>query len=123
MEDLIAEILPETKLLLGFTDEEHDELLTLLIETAVNDALAYCRLDFLPKQLYGLIAQITAKLWRTEGYGGAAYAAVRTIQEGDRRIEFDLSADNALGAFRDRLKPYVNKAGRLPSELDGEETA
>ena len=116
MEEVKPEILADVKMLLGFEDGSHDDVLLFLIESVINDALAYCRLAFLPRQLYGLIAQITVKLWQTE-IGGENYASVKSVTEGDRRIEFDLSADGALGGWHDRLKPYVNKSGRLPSEI------
>lgn len=121
MEDKNAEILADVKMLLGFEGSEHDDILLFLIGSVINDALAYCRLAFLPRQLYGIIARITVKLWQTEGYGGENYAAVKLIAEGDRRVEFDLSAQGALGGWRDELKPYVNRAGRLPSEVRGED--
>ena len=122
MEDIKKEILADVKMLSGLTGEEHDEILLFLIEDAVNSALAYCRLEFLPRQLFGLIAQMVVKLWRNGDYGNSdADFAVKAIAEGDRRIEFDTSADSVLGEYRDRLKPYVNKVARLPSELDAKE--
>lgn len=120
MEDLVSEILPDVKMLLGIGDETSDSLLIFLIRTVADDALAYCRLAFVPRQLYGVIARIAADIWRGENYGGSDYGEIKAVTEGDRRIEFDLSASGALSDYRERLKPYRNRAGRLPSELDRE---
>ena len=100
-----SDILSDTKKLLGISDNSADELLGFIIEDTVNLVLSYCRLTILPYQLYGLIPQIAASVYRTQKSGG-----VSSITEGDRRIEYGAEAYYA------RLVPFKAK---LPSEISG----
>ena len=101
MENYKTEILNEVKILLGLNDDEKDDILSVIIESTVNYCLAYCRLEVLPYQLYGIIAQMCVQSYNAEG--------VKSIWEGDRKIEY--SAD-----FTDKLKPFVCRRGFVPSE-------
>lgn len=110
------EILENTKMLLGLDGEEKDTLIAFLICDMIDAVMAYCRIEVLPRQLYGLIAQMCAGLYRSRGYGENT-PAVKSVTEGQRRVEFE----NAEGLFADyskRLEPFINKSARLPSELE-----
>ena len=113
-----SQIVGDVKLLLGITDNNGDRILELLIEdTAV---LAYCRIEVLPYQLCGLIAQMAVKSYRANGYGAVETPTeVKSISEGDRSISFEQKngANGILSDYKSRLKPFVNLKGRVPSEI------
>lgn len=118
------EILNNAKLLLGITDQSKDNILNFIIDDAINAVLAYCRLQFLPNQLVGLVSQIAVRVYRESGYGTEELPEdVKSISEGDRSIAFAKRAntDGILTDFKSRLKPFVNKRGRLPSEVSERE--
>lgn len=110
------EILENTKMLLGLDGEEKDTVIAFLICDMIDAVMAYCRIEVLPRQLYGLIAQMCAELYRSRGYGENA-PSVKSVTEGERRVEFE-SADGLFSDYSKRLEPFVNKSARLPSELE-----
>lgn len=112
MGDTTIEYLDAVKLILDIHDEANDELLTLLIDDTVSMVLSHCRIEVLPRQLEALIPQIAARLYRNNMSGG-----VRSVTEGERRVEYTDGANDALFGFYDRLKPFVSRAVSLPSEI------
>lgn len=113
------EILENTKILLGIDSEtdtgEHDALLKFLIDDIIGEIMKYCRIEVLPRQLYGIAAQMAAELFRSNIDGSDR--AVKSITEGDRRVEFEGLSERFAG-YAQRLKPFVNKSARLPSEME-----
>lgn len=115
-----SQIVGDVKLLLGITDNNGDRILELLIEDTITAVLAYCRIEVLPYQLCGLIAQMTVKSYRANGYGAVETPTeVKSISEGDRSISFEQKngANGILSDYKSRLKPFVNLKGRVPSEI------
>ena len=111
MRDTKPEYLEAVKLLLEFNDEDNDGLLLLLIEDTINAVLSYCRIDVLPRQLEGLAAA---------EYKRGVSDGIRTISEGERRVEYSDSG-SALSGYYERLKPFVSRAVCLPSEVESDE--
>lgn len=112
------EILENTKMLLGIEDTEKDNLLMFLIKDTIDAVMKYCRIEVLPRQLYGLIAQITAELYRSRSYGDGEFTrAVKSVTEGERRVEFE-SSSAFFDSYVSRLEPFINKSARLPSDLE-----
>lgn len=111
-----CEILNDTKMLLEITDGEKDALIGFYIKDIIDAVLKHCRIDVIPRQLYGLIAQMAAELCRTRENGGE----VKAVTEGERRVEFE--SRGALGTifegYATRLEPFVNKSARLPSDME-----
>lgn len=99
--DYKTEILDMVKKLLEINDDEKDEIIGIIIDSTVNYVLAYCRLELLPYQLYGIIAQLCEQQYKN--------GDIKSIWEGDRKIEY--SAE-----FTDRLKPFICRRGFVPSE-------
>ena len=115
-----SQIVSDVKLLLGIKDGNRDRILELLVEDTITAVLAYCRIEVLPYQLYGLIAQMTVKSYRANGYGAAETPTeIKSISEGDRSISFEQKngANGILSDYKSRLKPFVNLKGRVPSEI------
>ena len=112
---MIEEILNNAKMLAAIPDETADEKLTFYINDIIEAILAYCRIEFLPKQLYGLVSQIAAKMYSDGG------SNIKSLTEGERRVEFESSAPSVIGDYYDRLKPFMNIAGRVPSEVARDE--
>ncbi len=111
------QILRDTKTLLGIDDYSKDEILSIIVDDCVNAVLAYCRIDVLPNQLTGLVAQISAKKYRTEYLSGEA-GVVSSVTEGDRRIDFSVPEQNGITEdYAERLKPFMNIKGKVPSEV------
>lgn len=116
-------IVPIVKSLLGLTDTGKDALIELLTDSTVAEILAYCRMDVLPYQLQAVAAQITAGVYRMGGYGSEELPRdVASISEGERSISFEArggknaSAD-VFAEYRSRLEPWVNRKGRVPSDV------
>ena len=104
-------VLEDTKILLQIDTDTKDEILRLYIED-VNQAIkSYCRIEFIPRQLESLIPMIAARLYN------AGLDNVEEISEGDRKIRFFGSPTDVLGGFDDRLLPFINRRGVLPSEV------
>lgn len=116
------DILPTVKALLGITDSEHDTVLEMYIEDTITAVLAYCRIDVLPYQLQGLIAQMAAGTYRISGYGSSELPQdVTSISEGDRSLSFKARGSTSMSGvmedYRSRLEPWVNRRGRVPSDV------
>lgn len=101
-------MLADTKRLLGINDASEDELLEFFIDDSVKLVLASCRLSVLPYQLYGVIPQLAADIYRLRKNAGIA-----SLTEGDRRIEYN--TEDILKNYNKRLMTFKSK---LPSELD-----
>lgn len=114
------EILEKTKMLLGIDNNEKDNILSFIIDDTVDAVLAHCRIELLPKELIGVVSQMAVRVYRENGYGETERPReVQSISEGDRSISFGKrsNTDGILTDFKSRLKPFINRAGRLPSEV------
>lgn len=114
-----TEALKALKMLLGTEDESKDDLLFFLLDDVERLVLGYCRLCCLPEALEGLIPVIAADMYRAKGYGDADFAgAVKSVSEGGRSVSFAAPTDESILAnYYKRLKPYVNRRGRVPSDV------
>ena len=115
-------IVPIVKSLLGLTDTGKDALIELLTDSTVAEILAYCRMDVLPYQLQAVAAQITAGVYRMGGYGSEELPQdVTSISEGDRSLSFKARGSTSMSGimedYRSRLEPWVNRRGRVPSDV------
>ena len=113
-------MLQRLKMLLGITDESKDELLSFLIDDVKAMILGYCRICFLPRPLESLVPVIAADMYRAKGYGGeSAPEIVKSISEGQRSVSFDSKTPDSdfLANYYDRLKPFVNRRGKVPSDV------
>ena len=120
MENFKTEATERLKMLLGIEDEGKDTLLSFLIDDTINLILGYCRLDELPRQLESLVPVIAADMYRAKGYGGEATPEViKSISEGQREVSYTNTSptDNFFENYRDRLKPFVCRKGRVPSDV------
>ena len=113
------QILRDTKILLKKEDSSEDNILNLLIDNCISCVLSYCRLELLPYQLIGFVTNMAVRKYKemylaTDGGGGV----VTSITEGDRRIDFSVPDETGLADdFKESLKPFVNRCGRLVSEV------
>ena len=111
------QILRDTKTLLGIDDYSKDDILSLIVDDCVNAVLAYCRIEVLPNQLKGFVAQMAAKKYKVE-YSSEEAGVVSSVTEGDRRIDFSVPEQNGItGDYAERLKPFINTKGKVPSEV------
>lgn len=120
MEAVKNEALERLKMLLGINESEQDGLLSFLIDDTINLILGYCRISILPRQLESLVPTIAADMYRAKGYGQeTAPEIVKSISEGERSVSYaETTPDNDFFAnYHDRLKPYINRRGRIPSEI------
>lgn len=102
------EIIARAKIIAGIDGE--DELLSLYCEDAINYVLSYCRLSVMPQKLCGITAQLAVAAYLRGAEGGVA-----SVKEGDREITYAVTS--AAEGFRDNLAPFVNRSGRVPSEV------
>lgn len=118
MNEATDEIMKMTKTLLGFNDNKKDSVLLIIAADVSAAILAYCRLEVLPKSIYPLAAQMTAKSYRQNGYGTEeAPEDIKSITEGDRTVSLERRNGSILSDYRARLKPYMNMKGRVPSDI------
>ncbi len=89
--------------------EISEPLLSLYCDAAESFVLKYCRLTELPEELYTITAEMA--VYNADNADGGG---VSSISEGNRSISYT-SAATVLGAFKSRLKPFINRAARVPS--------
>ena len=106
MGDTKNEILDAVKLLLGIKDNDKDDVLMLLIEDTVNSVLAYCRIDV------SFIPTLTVKRYTANQNGG-----VKSVTEGERKVEYSDDNYDYLKEYAIRLKPFVSRKVKVPSEV------
>lgn len=114
------ETLDALKLLLGIKDNEQDSLLSFLIDDVTNLIMGYCRIEIIPRQLESLIPTIAADAYRAKGYGSAAAPEViKSISEGNRSVSYAETnpSNDFFKNYHDRLKPFINRRGRVPSDV------
>ena len=107
------EMLGDVKLLLEITDSSQDTRLMFLLEDTAAAVMSYCRPDMLPRQLEGFVVTIAAKRF-TDGRGG-----VKSITEGERRVEYRDEEYDFLSEYAARLRPFMSRAAFVPSDKDG----
>lgn len=115
------QILRDAKILLKKDTCDDDEVLSLLIENCIVSVLAYCRLELLPYQLIGFVTNMTVKRYNemySANNGGGNI--VKSITEGDRKIDFSVPEKKSFEYDTEILKPFINRRGRLTSEACGE---
>ncbi|MCI8404795.1 MAG: hypothetical protein HFE49_07835 [Clostridia bacterium] len=112
MGDTKTEMLTAAKMLLGIEDEKNDELLLFLIDDTESAVKAYCRLDVLPRQLVSLIPTLTANRYRLN-----MHEDIKSVTEGERRVEYSDRNYDWLSGYAARLKPFVSRNVKLPSDL------
>lgn len=120
MEAVKSDALERVKMLLGINGSEQDGLLSFLIDDTVNLILSYCRIEVLPRQLESLVPTVAADAYRAKGYGNAAAPEViKSISEGNRSVSYAETNPNNdfFKNYYDRLKPFVNRRGRVPSDF------
>ena len=96
------EIIARAKAVAGI--EGDDERLTLCCEAAISYVLAFCHLSVLPEKLAAITVSAALSGYETD-------CTVASIKEGDREITY------AFGAFDDKLRPFADCGGRVPSEV------
>lgn len=107
------------KELLGITGGDADGLIEILVDTCTGYVLGYCRRQELPPALEPVVSMMAADLYRVKKYGEQASRTVKTVSQGERSVTYeDESRDDVFGCYNDRLKPYIRRCGRLPSEVD-----
>lgn len=106
---MTSEVIARAIVLAGV--DEANEMICLCAEEAINYVLAYCRIDTITEELYAITAHITASI-----YSRISNDEVVSIKEGDRQIEYVLQ-DVCNAVYRDRLKPFINTKGKVPSEV------
>lgn len=115
------EAVAKTKLLLGIQDESKDGILEFIYTDCVNLILGYCRIETLPEKLESLVPAMMAKSYRINGYGAETHKVVASITQGSRSETYEASNANDTNLLNDyiaRLKPFVNRRGRVPSDIE-----
>lgn len=116
-----ASALDVLKMLLGITDSGQNGLLSFLIDDATALILGYCRIDALPDGLHSLVPVIAADMYRAKGYGSTDVPKVVAAEtQGNRSWTYENAStdtDGILLSYEARLKPFVNRRGRVPSDI------
>ncbi len=117
---MTEQLLDDVKALLGITDDAYDAAAEIIIEQTAAEICAYCRIDEVPSEMYGLAALMCAEELRRGGYAGFSDGAgVKSVAEGDTEITYSERDTEAsvFELYRKRLDPFRNKMGRLPNEI------
>ncbi len=117
MGDTKTDFLNAAKLLLEIKNDESDELLSYLIDDCVNAVLAYCHIDILPRQLEGFIPRLAAAMYRERQQSG-----IKSITEGERRVEYGDTKTDFLTEYAERLRPFISREVFVPSDKDKGDT-
>ena len=96
MGDTKNEILDAVKLLLGIKDNDKDDVL----------------IDVLPRQIVSFIPTLTVKRYTANQNGG-----VKSVTEGERKVEYSDDNYDYLKEYAIRLKPFVSRKVKVPSEV------
>ena len=115
MGDTKTEAIAVVKLLLGLRDNNSDAVIGLIIDEVTDAVLSYCHIKVMPRQLEGFIPFIAARRFNENAAGG-----IKSITEGDRRIEYGDTKTDYLSEYAERLRPFVSRAAFVPSDLDEE---
>lgn len=91
--------------------EEENETLCLCVEEAINYVLSFCHIDMLTEELYAITARIAVLIYKQVCNGEVA-----SIKEGDRQIDYVIPSE-CDEMYKNRLKPFVNNRGKIPSEV------
>lgn len=117
-----ANALETAKMLLGIEGDCRDNLLSFLIEDNINLILNYCRISDFPQELESLLPVMTADRYRRASYGQEkADKVVKSETQGSVSKSYEDSTANDshfLNNYRERLKPFINRKGRVPSDFD-----
>ena len=117
-----ANALETAKMLLGIEGDCRDNLLSFLIEDNINLILNYCRITDFPQELESLLPVMTADRYRRASYGQEiADKVVKSETQGSVSKSYEDSTANDshfLNNYRERLKPLINRKGRVPSDFD-----
>lgn len=105
---MTEKIVERARLLAG--EESDEDIIALCCEDAQNYIKAYCHIATLGDELLGIAAQLAVALYRRTVNEG-----ISSITEGDRQITYAVS--DAAQSFGDTLSAFVNRAGRIPSEV------
>ena len=114
-------MIDKVKLLLGISDDTQDNIISFLIESVIDGIKSYCRIDEVPERLNTTVIRMTADLYRREGYGSVDKPqTVQSETQGSRSVTYAANPSNAEDLITDYeklLKPYINRRGRVPSEV------
>lgn len=117
-----ADALQKAKMLLGIEGGGRDNLLSFLIEDNINLILNYCRISEFPPELESLLPVMAADRYRRTSYGQEkADKVVKSETQGSVSKSYEDSTTNDghfLNNYRERLKPFINRKGRVPSDFD-----
>ena len=117
----MSEALSTLKMLLKKENNDEDILLNFLIDDAENMIFGYCRINEMPQRLKTLVPKLAYDLYYLKGYDKAELPKlVQSVTQGNRSVNYDnqnLSEKDLLKNYYDRLKPFVNKKGKVPSNV------
>ena len=123
-----ANALETAKMLLGIEGDCRDNLLSFLIEDNINLILNYCRISDFPSRTkqavlkFPVLPSRLKRATRRASYGQEkADKVVKSETQGSVSKSYEDSTANDshfLNNYRERLKPFINRKGRVPSDFD-----
>lgn len=117
METAIIQI----KRLLGLNDNSKDDILEFLLDDCTSLALSYCRIKEVPEAMESVIIRMAVRMYRDNGYGNEnAPQTVSSTSQGSKSESYaspNSGSDSFLNSFKSRLAPFVDRRGRVPSEV------
>lgn len=111
----------QIKTLLGIKDDSKDGILQFILEDCINMALSYCRIKEVPPMMESVIIRMAVRLYRDNGYGNEdTPVTVSSVSQGSKSESYaapNSGSDTFINSFKSRLAPFVDRRGRVPSEV------
>lgn len=111
----------QIKTLLGIKDDSKDNILQFILEDCINMALSYCHIKEVPPMMESVIIRMAVRLYRDNGYGSEdTPVTVSSVSQGSKSESYaapNSGSDTFINSFKSRLAPFVDRRGRVPSEV------
>lgn len=111
-------MLKNIKLILGLTDNKHDDMIMLYLSKVETVVISYCNIDALNPALESFIEDKVVEIIKTKVQGGTQNTGeVKSVTRGDTKIEYNVGTaitDTSTGAnLTDKDRKFLNQFRKL----------
>lgn len=111
-------MLENIKLILGLTEDEHDEMILLYLSKVKTVVISYCNIDELNQTLESFIEDKVVGIMKTKVQGGTQNTGeVKSVTRGDTKIEYNvgnvITDTSTCVNFTDEERKFLNQFRKL----------